>query len=84
MSRTTAGRARLHSPPTGRPAGPRTSTPRTSPRTSKSAVNENHGGHALTEDASAAGRALRHAASTSSRSSLTRTFVEAASRTAFA
>ncbi len=41
-------------------------------------------GHALTEDASAAARALRHAASTSSRSSLTRTFVEAASRTASA
>jgi len=43
-----------------------------------------HAGHTLTEDASAARRALCHAASTSSRSSLTRTFVEAASRTASA
>jgi hypothetical protein len=43
-----------------------------------------HAGHALTENASVAGRALRHADSTSSRSSFTRTFVEAASQTASA
>jgi hypothetical protein len=40
--------------------------------------------HTITEDASEAGGVLRHAVSISSRSSLTRTLVEAASRTASA